>query len=75
MFVNKADFTQQAPGITLSLFDSQQQLISRRSFSYKDYMNSFSRKTPVFEAGQTQKVFLNLEDPGSDVTGFEFSFF
>lgn len=75
LFANKADFTQQAPGITLSLYDAQQQLISRRSFSYKDYMDHYSRKAPVFEAGQTQKVFLNLEDPGPDVTGFEFNFF
>ncbi len=75
LFANQADFAQQAPGITLSLFDAQQQLIARRSFSYKDYMQDISRKAPVFAAGQVQKVFLNLEDPGPDVVGFEFNFF
>lgn len=76
LFSNQADFAQPAPGITLSLFDNRQNLISRRSFSHKDYLTDhFSRKAPLFEAGHNQKVFLNLEDPGPDVTGFEFDFF
>ena len=75
LFANQADFAQPAPGVTLSLFNNQQQLIARRSFSYKEYMDHASRKAPMFEPGQTQSFFLNLEDPGSDVTGFEFRFF
>lgn len=75
LFANQADFAQPAPGVTLSLFNNQQKLIARRSFSHKDYMDHFSRKAPMFEPGQTQTFFLNLEDPGSDVTGFEFNFF
>lgn len=75
LFANQADFAQPAPGVTLSLFDNQQNLVARRSFDYKDYMEHFSRKAPMFESGQTQTFFLNLEDPGSDVTGFEFNFF
>ena len=75
MFENRADFAQQAPGITLSLFDSKQTLIARRSFSYKDYLAKPPRQTPTFEPGHVQKVFLNLEDPGPDVTGFEFNFY
>jgi hypothetical protein len=75
LFANRAPFAQAAPGITLSLFDAQQQLIARRSFTYKDYLEDYSRHAPLFEAGQVQKVFLNLEDPGTDVTGFEFNFF
>ena len=75
LFTNQADFAQPAPGITLSLFDAQQQLIARRSFSHKDYLDDFARKAPMLEAGHRQKVFLNLEDPGTDVTGFEFNFY
>ena len=75
LFANQADFAQPAPGVTLSLFNNQQKLIARRSFSYKEYMDHYSRKAPMFEPGQTQAFFLNLEDPGSDVTGFEFNFF
>jgi len=75
LFANQADFAQPAPGVTLSLFNNQQELIARRSFSHKDYMDHYSRKVPIFDPGQTQTFFLNLEDPGSDVTGFEFNFF
>ncbi len=75
LFANKADFAQPAPGVTLSLFNNRQELIARRSFSHKDYMDHYSRKAPMFEPGQTQTFFLNLEDPGSEVTGFEFNFF
>jgi len=75
LFANQADFAQPAPGVTLSLFNNQQELIARRSFSHEDYMDHYSRKAPMFNPGQTQKLFLNLEDPGPDVTGFEFNFF
>jgi predicted Zn finger-like uncharacterized protein len=75
LFANQADFSQPAPGVTLSLFNNRQELIARRSFSHKDYMDHYSRKAPMFNPGQTQTVFLNLEDPGPDVTGFEFDFF
>jgi len=75
LFVNQADFAQPAPGITLGLFNNRQELIARRSFSHEDYMDHYSRKAPMFKPGQTQKLFLNLEDPGPEVTGFEFNFF
>jgi len=75
MFVNNAEFPQEAPGITLSLFNSNQKLIARRSFTYMDYMQQTSSAAPVFEPGHAQEISLNLEDPGSDVTGFEFDFF
>ena len=75
MFRNNAKISQEAPGITLSLFDSNQKLIARRSFSYKDYLKDPPSKAPVFEPGHAQEVSLNLEDPGSDVTGFEFGFY
>ncbi|NNJ91480.1 MAG: DUF3426 domain-containing protein [Gammaproteobacteria bacterium] len=75
LFANQADFAQPAPGVTLTLFNNQQELIARRSFTHKDYLDHYSRKAPIFNPGQTQTFFLNLEDPGSDVTGFEFNFF
>jgi len=75
LFVNQAEFSQPAPGFRLSLFDAQQQLIARRSFSYKDYLQGNFDTPPLFASGHVQKVFLNLEDPGADVTGFEFNFF
>jgi predicted Zn finger-like uncharacterized protein len=75
LFANQADFAQPAPGVTLSLFNKRQELVARRSFNHKDYMDHYSRKTPMFEPGQTQTFFLNLEDPGVDVTGFELNFF
>jgi len=75
LFTNQADFEQPLPGLTLSLYDMFHNLISRRSFQYKSYLNHYSRKSPILKSGQTQAVILNLEDPGQDVTGFEFDFF
>ena len=75
LYKNTADFAQQPPGIILSLFDRKQELIARRSFEYKNYSGDFSGDMPIYNAGHTQSVQLNLEDPGPDVTGFEFSFY
>lgn len=75
VFVNSADFSQVAPGIALSLYDTRQQLVARRSFLYREYMDHYSRKAPLFESGKAHQVSFNLEDPGPQVTGFEFSFF
>ena len=75
LFTNNADFSQPAPGVTLTLFNSLQQVISRRSFTFDDYIKTEESKPPMLASGQAQKFFLNLEDPGPDVTGFEFSFY
>lgn len=75
LFQNTAAFSQPVPGITLSLFDSNRDLIAQRSFSYKDYVRPIQTIAPMVESGQTRTVSMNLEDPGTDVTGFEFNFY
>ncbi len=75
LFSNTATFEQPAPGIELSLFDSNKKLIARRSFLPEDYLHKDSESTPLYARNHVQKISLNLEDPGSDVTGFEFDFF
>jgi len=75
LFENRASFDQPAPGIELSLFDARHKLIARRSFSPKDYLTDRPGTAPLYAPNHVQKISLNLEDPGSDVTGFEFDFF
>ena len=75
LFTNDANFSQPAPGVTLSLYNNQQDIIARRSFTFDDYIKTEESKPPLLASGQTQQFFLNLEDPGPDVTGFEFTFY
>jgi predicted Zn finger-like uncharacterized protein len=75
LFINRADFAQPAPGIELSLFDENHRLIARRSFLPRDYLDDRPATPPLYEPEHVQKISLNMEDPGSDVTGFEFDFF
>ena len=75
LLVNRADFAQPAPGIELSLFDASKQLIARRSFLPRDYLEDRPVTPPMYESNLVQTISLNMEDPGSDVTGFEFDFF
>ena len=72
---NQADFSQPAPVLTLSLFDAGHQLIARRSFFPSTYLQDRPSTAPLMEPKQTLVIALNLEDPGTDVTGFEFDFF
>ena len=72
---NQAAFAQPAPIMTLSLFDASRQLVARRNFAPASYLADRPASAPLMQAGKTLKISLNLEDPGKDVTGFEFAFY
>ncbi|MGD2119827.1 MAG: zinc-ribbon and DUF3426 domain-containing protein [Chromatiales bacterium] len=75
LYVNQSEFEQPTPGLTLSLFDSSSSLIARRSFAPHEYLHLNADDNGLMAQGQKRVVALNLDDPGQDVTGFEFDFF
>jgi len=73
-FVNDAPFPQPFPRLLLSLYDSNESLVARRLFHPREYMDPDADTTALIKAGEKISIDLSLADPGSNVTGFKFSF-
>ena len=72
---NKAPFAQPYPILELSLSTLDEQLVARRSFSPNEYQKPGKGHNLLMPAGIFQEIEMEIEDPGTDVTGFEFNFF
>jgi len=72
---NQAPFSQPYPILELSLSTIDEQLIARRSFSPAEYLDPAKDPHQPMPPGIPQTIKMEIEDPGADVTGFEFNFF
>ncbi len=70
---NRAPFHQPYPTVELSLSTIDGQLVARRSFSPAEYLGPTA--DPQMPPGIPRQIRIEIEDPGSNVTGFEFNFF
>jgi len=72
---NQAPFSQPYPILALSLSTTDGLLIARRSFSPNEYLPTIIDSGLLMSPGFSQRIELEIEDPGIGVTGFEFDFF
>ncbi|MET0046432.1 MAG: DUF3426 domain-containing protein [Sedimenticola sp.] len=73
-FTNQAAHAQPYPLIQLSLYDNNQSLTARRTFTPAEYMNREVPADQLVPPGSIVQVEMPLEDPGSSITGFQFDF-
>jgi len=71
---NKANFSQPQPILQISLFSSEEQLVVQRRFKPGEYLSDNSQPGQL-DPGKALYVELEIQDPGSDVTGFKLEFF
>ncbi len=71
---NKANFPQPQPMLQISLFSSEEQLVVQRRFQPNEYLSDNSQHGQL-DPGKAMYVELEIQDPGSDVTGFKLEFF
>ena len=72
---NQASFSQPYPILELSLSATDGALIARRSFSPAEYLDPVTASNRLMPPGIPRQIRIEIEDPGADVTGFEFNFF
>jgi len=72
---NQAPFSQPFPILELSLLTIDEHLIARRSFLPIEYLNLTKNDAPLMPPNIPQTIKIEIEDPGINVTGFEFKFF
>lgn len=69
---NRASFSQPPPRLQLSLYNTEEALVARRTFSPEEYQ-AMQPNSPL-QPGRPHRIRFNLEDPGEQVTGFKFDF-
>ncbi len=74
-FENQAPFHQPFPTLQVSLFTQDGELQAQRRFAPEEYSDDPLRVRDLMQPGQTMAITLDIHDPGSHVTGFEFAFF
>ncbi len=74
-YVNRAAFPQPYPLLQITFFRDDVQPAVQRTFRPAEYLDSAPAAEAVLEVGQMVYVELDVEDPGADVTGFQFEFF
>ncbi len=74
-FENQAPFHQPFPILQVSLFTGDGELEAQRRFGPEEYASTPIDPNDVMQPGQMVEVELDVQDPGSHVTGFEFAFF
>lgn len=74
VLANQAPFDQPYPLIELSLFTTDEKLVARRNFRPREYLPADRDSARLMQAGSSQYVEMILEDPGGNVTGFQFDF-
>ncbi len=72
---NQAPFSQPYPILELSLSATDGALIARRSFSPAEYLDPATAANRLMPPGMPRQIRIEIEDPGANVTGFEFNFF
>lgn len=72
-FINQAPFKQKLPGLLVSLFDIQGNLIANRLFIPAEYLLSDKNRTIMLPDNPVQ-FRLEIVDPGTDALTYEFEF-
>jgi predicted Zn finger-like uncharacterized protein len=72
--INEAPFAQPFPKLRLSLFNNVGMLIARRTFTANEYLDTPPDKQDFLPQQRLTHIELELVDPGSEVTNFEFEF-
>ncbi len=71
---NKANFSQPYPVLQISLYSSEELLVVQRRFKPDEYLTNNSPAGQL-DPGKALYVELEINDPGSNVTGFKLEFF
>lgn len=71
---NKASFSQPYPMLQIGLYSSEDLLVVQRRFQPKEYLTN-NNQSGQLSPGKALYVELEIQDPGSDVTGFKLEFF
>ncbi len=74
-FRNYADFAQRAPQMQLSLIDSVNSVLLRRTLAPSEYLPREIDAEKLIEPGQKIDIQLSIEDPGPQASGFTIDFF
>jgi hypothetical protein len=74
-FRNYADFAQRAPQMQLSLIDSVNSVLLRRTLAPSEYLPRGMDDKKLIEPGQKIDIQLSIEDPGPQASGFTIDFF
>lgn len=72
---NRATFSQKPPQLQLSLFDRNEVLIARRTFTPKEYHKPSQTLPDQIAPGELLEIEIALVDPGEKATGFKFEFY
>lgn len=72
---NTAGFKQPFPVIQLSLYDTSEKLVAQRRFNPEEYLATSQQQTQLMPMDLPVHIEMELNDPGSTVTGFRFDFF
>ena len=73
-FVNRADSRQPYPVLEITLFDSSQQALARRSFQPHEYLDPDASPESGLAPNILLPIVLELQDPGPHAVGFEIQF-
>lgn len=74
-FVNQRDFAQPPPQLQLSLFDTGQSLLARRTLTPGEYLPGPMDPGRLVAAEEVITIEFRLADPGPHATGFELAFY
>jgi predicted Zn finger-like uncharacterized protein len=74
-FVNRAEFAQPHPQLQVTFFRDEVVPAVQRTFRPEEYLMQASDARALLLPGQMVYVELEVEDPGPEVTGFQFEFY
>jgi hypothetical protein len=68
--VNRADFDQPFPPLTLTFRDLQGRMVARRTFAPEEYLRGEAQGVKSMPRGQPVKLELEIVDPGEEATSY-----
>jgi predicted Zn finger-like uncharacterized protein len=74
-FVNRAPFVQPHPRLQVTFFRDEVVPAAQRTFQPEEYLRRSEDAQALLLQGQMVYVELDVEDPGPEVTGFQFEFY
>jgi len=74
-FVNRAEFVQPYPLLQVTFFRDEVQPAVQRTFRPEEYLKQPADARALLLPGQMVYVELDVEDPGEEVSGFQFEFY
>ena len=73
-FINRANFKQPYPDITITLSDLSGAMVAQRRFTPAEYLGRLNSPFLLMPSGKPVQIALEVVDPGKDAVNFEFTF-